>query len=629
MATRARIRGIGITLAVAAGACIAVLAALPTLMHLAVESRASEALEREVSVEHVEFDGWRRPRVTFEGLRVAAAKRPDDAAPFFAADSLSLELAPWRSLERGALVVSTLHVARPAIAGRRDADGRANWPVLGGGEGSAAPFVVEALRIDDGTLAWRDALAGLDVEGRYSSSIAPEDHAPLRLELAGTYRGREVGVTGSAGSPLGLADKSAPFPVRLSFSAGATHVAIEGHVLRPLELEGFDLDVEFTGPNPAELYPLIPLPLPDLPPYSVSARIGLDGDVVTVDGLRGTFGDSDVEGRFEIRTGGERLDVRGRASSSVLDFDDIAGLVGAPPSTAPGETASAGQRDAAREAEANARVIPNASVDFRRLRTADASIDYTADDVRLPGLAIEALEASLRLDQGRLELEPFRLRVAGGDVDLALHADAGTSPLEAGLEGHVQGVSLGRLLAGLGVTGDAAGSITGDVRLEGSGNSLAAVAATLTGEATLRMNGGELDNVLVEALGLDLGEALVAWLAKSEAVPIVCAVVDMTAQNGDVRARRLFVDTDDTLFRGDARADLGDERLAMRFEAVPRDTSLLSGDAPLFVHGSFANLTTGTDVGSALLSFLTPVEVGRDSPEPGCRQRYAGSPGGG
>jgi hypothetical protein len=89
-----------------------------------------------------------------------------------------------------------------------------------------------------------------------------------------------------------------------------------------------------------------------------------------------------MHGDVSLELGGERPTVIADLKSKTLDLDDLGVLVGAPPGTGPGETASEEQKQkAAQEAAAKAPVLPDKKCDVPELRAFDAQITFAGETV--------------------------------------------------------------------------------------------------------------------------------------------------------------------------------------------------------------------------------------------------------
>ena len=162
-------------------------------------------------------------------------------------------------------------------------------------------------------------------------------------------------------------------------------------------------------------------------------------------------------------------------------------------------------------------------------------------------------------------------------------------PPRAELQGELSGLRLSRALAGVGLAEDSEGVLSGRTRLRMTGLSMAALLGTAEGDAHLLTGGGQLDALLVELAGLDLGEALVASVGRQDEVPIRCAYLGLEAAEGTLRIRHGLLDTPDTLFVLEGELDLGTETLDLILTPRPRDPSLLSSASPVVITGRFAS----------------------------------------
>ena len=106
-------------------------------------------------------------------------------------------------------------------------------------------------------------------------------------------------------------------------------------------------------------------------------------------------GDSDIQGDVSLELSAERP-VIADLHSKTLDLDDLGVLVGAPPGTGPGETASREQEQkAAQEAAAKAPVLPDKQFDVPELQRS-MRISFTGDTVQAMKLPLEHMEARSR-----------------------------------------------------------------------------------------------------------------------------------------------------------------------------------------------------------------------------------------
>ncbi|MBR7513036.1 hypothetical protein KC219_23040, partial [Mycobacterium tuberculosis] len=89
-----------------------------------------------------------------------------------------------------------------------------------------------------------------------------------------------------------------------------------------------------------------------------------------------------------IDVSGERPFLKAELVSKRLDFDDLAGFVGAPPKTGAGESANAEQKAKAAALAVKARVLPDTPYDLSKLRAMDADVHWKAQRINSPALPL-------------------------------------------------------------------------------------------------------------------------------------------------------------------------------------------------------------------------------------------------
>lgn len=525
----------------------------------------------------------RADRITF--ANAPWAKRPDMAR----ADRVEIDLRLWPLL-RGSVQLSEIRLTRPDLllqtAPRRGDPG--NWAFLAGGNGGRT-VQLKRLRVDDGRLQFQDEAGRTDIQLDVRSGTAKHATAapPLLLEGKGQWRGASFTVRGGTESPLELADSDHPFRLHLDGRAGATHAVATGTLTNPFQLQVFDLQLRLSGQDLEDLYPLVGLALPSSPPYRLDGRLKRDYQVWRYEKFSGQVGDSDLAGDVRIDVAGERPRLTAALVSRRLDFDDLAGFVGAPPRTGDGETANAEQKARAAALAAKPTVLPDTPYDLAKLRAMDADVRWKAQRINSPSLPLDDMDAHLLLDDGLLRLEPLNFGVAGGDIRSTVRMDARRPQITTALDASVRGVQLGQLFPDAKLAEQASGGIGGRVRLSGTGNSIAAMLGSSDGSVALGMGRGHVGNLLMELAGLDVAESLKFLFTGDRQIPLRCAFADFGVEDGLMEARSLALDTTDTLIVGEGSVSLKREELDLLLRPRPKDKSILALRSPLRIGGTF------------------------------------------
>jgi len=535
----------------------------------------------------LDVDLGRTVTVRGDGLTFANAewsKTPRMAS----ADRAEIDVRLWPLL-RGQVRIPEIRLTRPDLLLETAPGGNqpGNWDFLGPSDGN--PPVLQRLLVDHGRLKFLDAAGRTDIlvalnSGKARSAVSAP---PLLVSGKGRWQGNPFTLNGNTESPLELTNSDHPFRIHLDGRAGATHAIASGTLTNPFALRTFDLDFALSGQNMEDLYPLIGLAIPSTPPYRLKGRLKRNNTTWRYENFTGVAGDSDLNGTAQIEVGGERPFLKADLVSKRLDFDDLAGFIGAPPKTGAGESANAEQKAEAAALAAKATILPDKPYDLTKLRAMDADVKWKAQRINSPALPLDDMDAHLKLDDGLLRLEPLNFGVAGGDIRSNIRMDARRPTIATQLKASIRKVQLGGLFPNAKLAEQASGGISGEINLSGTGNSVAAMLGSSDGQVAVGMGRGHIGNLIMELAGLDVAESLKFLFTGDRQIPLRCAWGDFGVQRGLMTSQQMAFDTTDTLILGEGTIDLKQEKLDLLLRPRPKDISILALRSPLRIGGTF------------------------------------------
>jgi uncharacterized protein involved in outer membrane biogenesis len=498
-----------------------------------------------------------------------------------------------------------LELDQPDATLVRDRQGRSNWDFSNGKKKDEKPFRMPPVRrfvIDDGRLKYSDAKRRLTLDAAINATERL-GAANRGFTLAG--RGsinREPFLLTITGGPLLNVDPDKAYPFHADVRAGATRITAKGAIPKPFDLGRFNADFTARGPDLADLYDLIGVPLPNTPPYRLAGKLSREAKLWKVGGLGGKVGDSDMAGDLSVDTAGERPFLRGDLRSKLLDFDDLAAVFGGAPSVAPGETVSEGQKIMARQMIAQQRLLPNATLKIDRIRAMDADVKYRAASVRAPRLPIRAASVRVKLNNGLLIADPLRFDLPQGNIAGQARLDARKDTPVSSIDVRISNARLEQLIpirAGGGVP--LTGTLVGRVKLTGAGASVHEAAANADGEVLVVAPGGEIREAFAELLGINVVKGLGLLLAKDQSkTDLRCAVAHFQAKDGVLTANRIVFDTEPVLGTGEGSINLATERINFRIAGHPKEARLIRLMAPITVKGPIKSPKLGVEAGTAV-----------------------------
>ncbi|WP_109181780.1 AsmA family protein [Xanthomonas citri] len=593
-----------------------------------VERAVSAKTGREFHLGHLDVDLGRITTVRGERLSLGNASWSKRGA-MAELNAAEIDVEFWPLL-RGKLRLPEIRLEHPTLlleAGNDSHPG--NW-VFDQSDGDGSMPRLGRLLVTNGRLQYIDDATRSDVDVAINSLAPPSSDqraAPIGIDGEGRWKGYPFSLKGNTASPLELSQSEHPFRIDLRGSAGATRTHVRGTLTNPFQFRVFDLQMALSGQDMEDLYPLIGVAMPSTPPYKLDGRLRRDGDVWRYEKFTGTAGDSDLSGTAEIDLRNKRPFLRADLASKRLDFDDLAGFVGAPPKTGNNESADAEQKKQAAQLATSARVLPTTPYDLSKLRAMDAQVRWRAQRINAPSWPLDDMDASLTLKDGLLRLDPLNFGVAGGDIRSTIGMDARKAVITTQLKASIRGIRLDQLFPDATLAKQASGAIGGELDLRGRGNSIAAMLGIADGSIGVGMGRGHVGNLIMELAGLDIAESLKYLLTKDRQIPVRCIFGDFGVQDGLMQSRALAFDSTDTIIVGEGNISLKNETLDLLLRPRPKDRSILSLRSPLRIGGTFKDPSFRPDFKALGVRGAIAVALGSIAPPAALLATFEPGPG--
>jgi len=526
----------------------------------------------------------------------------------------SFSLNPLALLEHR-INIPVLRFEAPSVELVRDAQGRNNWTFQHEDKPSPWRLDLERVVFTKGVVHVKDAIQKADITANIDVINDASDYG-VGWQVTGTFNGAPVTGSGKAGAVLSLKQQTEPFPIQADLRVGALRVAVEGSLTRPTQLAALDMRLKLSGPSMARLYAISGLVLPETPAFSTEGRLiaALDGKSkrFTYDHFTGKVGSSDIAGRMEYQSGTPRGKLSGKVESKLLQFSDLGPLIGAD------SNASKAARGAA-PVQPSGKVLPVEEFRTGRWTAIDADVVYAAEHiVRDKALPISHLSTHLVMDNGVLSLAPLNFDMAGGNLTSTIKLDGsgreGKNAIRAtakvGLR-HVKIKELFPSVAGLQAT---VGEINGDAQLSAVGNSVASLLGASNGELKTLVDEGAISKLLLEEMGLNIGNVVLTKLFGDKQVKLNCMVTDFGVTNGVMQSRVFIVDTEEAVITATGTVNLANEQLDLTLRPDTKSLRIFSLRAPIYVRGDFNKPDVSIDKGVLALKAGGAIALGLAAP---------------
>lgn len=589
-----------------------------------VASIASGRMHRQVTIGgdlRVHPWSW-QPSATVDGVRIAnpAWARGSPVGGADLADigriAVQIRLLP---LFTGHLDMRLLEFDQPKMALYRNEEGRATWDFSDGAKPDE-PLRLPPIRkfvIDGGQLTYRDDERKLSFNGTVDAKERlGQDNRGFQMVGQGVLNTQPFDLK-LTGGPLLNIDRNKPYPFDANIRAGQTYVTAEGAVPKPFDLAQFYMNVTSRGPDLSDLYGLTGVPLPNTPPYNLRARLSRDVHLWKVGNIAGKVGSSDLTGNLSVRTGDKLPFLTADLHSRALNFPDLGALFGGARKTGP--IASPTQKAVAKQMQQQARIFPDATLNFSKIRGLNADISFKADAITGAPIPLRSGSTRVKLSAGLLRAEPLELDLPQGRISGFVQLNGRQTDAITDLDLRLSNARLENLVP-VKFQGQQpfTGAVVARAKLHGTGDSVHDAMGDANGEVMIVVPNGQIQRTIAELAGVDAIKGLGLLLSKDQTTtPIRCGVMHFTGRGGVLSADQLIVDTDPVLISGGGVINLDKETLGFTVKGHPKKFQLVRLMVPINVNGPLLSPKVSVQkgqaiaqgIGAAALSLLTPVAV--------------------
>ncbi|MDY7577237.1 AsmA family protein [Herbaspirillum sp. RTI4] len=540
--------------------------------------------------------GWiPLPEITAQDIRLSNPDGASATEDMLKIDRLrfSVELLPLLQMN---IVLPTLEMDAPSLSLSRSKSLQNNWTfkVL---PPSAWNVRLERIAINKGSVQLNDAF--LKIRARMLMDTLPQalpGSYGLLWSVNGDYNGAPIVGNGKAGSVLSLQNEAVPFPLEAKVQLGKSAIAFKGNLTKPNNLAAIDLQLSLSSDSMAHLFPLTGILLPQTPPFHTEGHLTGQLDKVhslwTYDQFSGKVGASDLSGSVQYETSPQARPVlSGKVASRLLRLQDLGPVIGA-------DSNASKQQRGAEERQPTGKVLPQMQFQTANWDALDADIQFTARQiVKDKNLHFSDLVTTIRMKDKVLTLSPLNFSMADGQLVSKAILDGRSERINAAVTVSARHLKIQKLFPALEVNQTSFGEINGDAHLSASGDSVAMMLGNSNGELKTLINQGAISKLLLEEMGLNLGNIAVSKMFGDKQVKLNCLVSDFNISHGVMDARTFLLDTEDALISVTGQINLNKEVIALKINPKSKGIRIFSLNAPLYVTGSFNQPDISVDKG--------------------------------
>ena len=492
----------------------------------------------------------------------------------------------------GSVEVQRFILIEPDILIETDAQGRSNLAFeppekADGPSPQTAPqrtgptvlpaLALNALEIRHGRLTYRD-----DASGKAHQVLLRQVRAgmtaltsPLTFSVQGDYNGEAFSLQGELGPLAAATDPTVSWPVNLRAEALDIRMTLDGTIKDLPARKGINLGFTVKAPGLARAAALVGQKPPVDVAFQMAGRLQDAGPkAYRIADFTLTFDRSDIDGELTVDLSAERPRLTAELASRRIDARIFLKAESATKPADRSDAPPAPVKKPQSSAASNTRVFSDDPLPLDGLDALNARVALRVDQLLLPKIAVEKLNATVNLEGGRLTVTPLKAQVGGGALDANLRLDRQGKAADLASRLRVDRLDVGRMLKELDITDMFEGRFDADIDLKGKGTSVAALMAKLDGHARVVMEKGRIGKSLINVLGGDTVVGLLNLIhpaSGSEAyTDINCCVLRVDVRRGIAEATALVLDTEQVTLVGAGKVDLGTEALDLALKPTPK-----------------------------------------------------------
>jgi AsmA family protein len=255
------------------------------------------------------------------------------------------------------------------------------------------------------------------------------------------------------------------------------------------------------------------------------------------------------------------------------------------------------------------------------------------------GKAIQAWDATIKMKNGDLKIDPVKFAVASGHIGGRFLIDGRKLPLDVQIELGAKRINLDTLLGPLAKevpvlnmkpTDMARGMLTGQLDLAMKGKTPMEMAKSVRGPIELAIEDGKLSGTVIEAFGLDITQTISNWFQKHPLYDIQCALTAFEAKDGAIKTKSFLIATKDTSILGKGEVNLVANKVDFKIHGHVHDFSIGSLRTPFTIRGPLNDfkvnvereeILTRTSLAVALGTLVSPIAALIPLIEPGLDEK--------
>jgi len=458
--------------------------------------------------------------------------------------------------------------------------------------------------INDGHWILRDpnTKASADI-GIKKGTIQALAGKPITFELDGRLKETPININIQTETLAAFAGKIDRLPLNFDIQAAGTRLNMTADVALPITGKAMGFQIDLKGEKLNTLDGLLDVSLPPLGPYSLGGHFAMDDKGYRISEFEMRIGQSDLTGNAVLSTTGAKPDLNIELGTRTLQIDDFD--VGEWSAVEPENP----QPKEEELAEADIKMLLSPEV----MQSMDASLAVNVNEVLSGKDSLGGGSVLVALKNGRFAVEPLRLDIPGGAVDVSFAYEPSVKEVRAEAFANIHKFDFGVLARRAKADTKMRGLLSLNLNLKSKAPRLDAIMQNVNGHIDFGIWPQDLEAGIIDLWAVNLFTAILPQVDKEETSKVNCMIAKYSLKDGLLREDQMVIDTTRMRVKGETRVDFKKDDVYLYLKSSGKKPEFFSLATPIEVKGKIADFKIGIAPGGLFgttIRFITsPLHV--------------------
>jgi uncharacterized protein involved in outer membrane biogenesis len=460
--------------------------------------------------------------------------------------------------------------------------------------------------INDGHWILRDpnTKASVDI-GIKKGAIQALAGKPITFAVDGRLKETPININLQTESLAAFSGKVDRLPLSFDIQAAATELKMTADLALPITSKTMGFNIDLRGQKLDSLDELLDVSLPPFGPYSLGGRFAMDDKGYRISEFEVHIGQSDLSGNAVLKTKGAKPDLDIELGTEILQIDDFD--LGDWSAVEPQKQMPEKQdKDPARE---DLKLLLSPEV----MKSMDARLAVKVNEVLSGKDSLGGGSVLVVLKNGRFAIDPLRLEIPGGAVNMSLAYEPTGKSVIAEAVANIDKFDFGVLARRAKADTKMRGLLSLNLNLKSQSPRLDTIMQNANGHIDFGIWPEDLEAGVIDLWAVNLFTAILPQVDKEETSKVNCIIGNYNLKEGLLREHQMVIDTTRMRVKGEAKVDFKKDEVYLYLKSSGKKPEFFSLATPIEVRGKISDFKIGVAPGGLLgttVRFITsPLHV--------------------